>query len=217
MFSQLNLRVLKHVSDSMAGEDRHKIVQMLKILKLYSYTFKIYMRKMLLAELQTVKLLYDEHITLLVSASLSLALKNNELSTNLIYFNPQADQEIVGLFHSVKADYVQAVGCLMRAVFMQFKDKQMIAANAILSSPALLPNFISSVAELLCKTPYYQIRSPSLVKLLEEIIHCEIYAARNPFYFQHFSELKEPVVHGCILKVLQFSQADYDSFFENPD
>jgi hypothetical protein len=52
----------------------------------------------MLAETQTLKLLYDENLTLLISSSLNLTLQNNEINTTLIYFNPKADQEVVDLF-----------------------------------------------------------------------------------------------------------------------
>lgn len=47
---------------------------------------------MMLAETQTLKLLYDENLALLISSSLNLTLQNNEINTTLIYFNPKADQ-----------------------------------------------------------------------------------------------------------------------------
>lgn len=122
---------------------------------------------MMLAETQTLKLLYDENLALLISSSLNLTLQNNEINTTLIYFNPKADQEIVDIFHSIKSDYVQGLVFILRSIFLQFKDKQMIEANAILSNPALIPSFINSLNELFNKTPYYQIKSRSLVKLIE--------------------------------------------------
>lgn len=122
---------------------------------------------MMLAETQTLKLLYDENLALLISSSLNLTLQNNEINTTLIYFNPKADQEIVDIFHSIKSDYVQGLVFILRSIFLQFKDKQMIEANAILSNQALIPSFINSLNELFNKTPYYQIKSRSLVKLIE--------------------------------------------------
>lgn len=99
----------------------------------------------MLAETQTLKLLYDENLTLLISSSLNLTLQNNEINTTLIYFNPKADQEVVDLFHSVKADYVQGLVLIMRSISIQFKEKNMLESNSILSNPALIPSFIKSL------------------------------------------------------------------------
>jgi hypothetical protein len=171
----------------------------------------------MLAETQTLKLLYDENLTLLISSSLNLTLQNNEINTTLIYFNPKADQEVVDLFHSVKADYVQGLVLIMRSISIQFKEKNMLESNSILSNPALIPSFIKSLNELFNKASYFQIKSQSLVKLIEEILQGLIYSVRNSFFFQHFLEYKNLVVHGCVLKVLQLSQIDCDTFYEAPD
>lgn len=58
-----------------------------KILKLFSYTIKAYLKKILLAELQTVKMLYDETLILLMNTSLNFILKNNSLQTTLMFYN----------------------------------------------------------------------------------------------------------------------------------
>lgn len=58
----------------------------------------------------------------------------------------------------------------MRSIFIQFKDRQMISANSILNNPALIPSLIKNLNDLLDKVPYYKIKSPSLVKLIEEIL-----------------------------------------------
>lgn len=63
-----------------------------RILKLYSYTLKIYLRRMMLAEIQTVKLLYDENLYSLISSSLNFTLKQNLLNTTIIFHNPKADE-----------------------------------------------------------------------------------------------------------------------------
>ncbi len=52
---------------------------------------KTYIKRVMLAELQTAKLLYDESLAILLSTSLDYNLKNNELSTSLIFYNKNAD------------------------------------------------------------------------------------------------------------------------------
>lgn len=105
----------------------------------------------------------------------------------------------------------------MRTIFVQFKDAKMISASAVLNSPALIPSLINALYELLSKVPYHKISSNSLIKLIEEILNLLIIAVRNSFYFSHFLEYKQAVLHGCILKVLAFSPLDNDTFNEEPD
>lgn len=40
------------------------------MLKIYSFTMKTYIKKIMLAEIQTAKLLYDENLALLLTRSL---------------------------------------------------------------------------------------------------------------------------------------------------
>lgn len=47
---------------------------------------------MIFAELQTIKILYDQNIYMLISTSFNFALKNNEINTNLIFYNNKADK-----------------------------------------------------------------------------------------------------------------------------
>lgn len=47
------------------------------------------------AELQTVKILYDDNLYQLISASFNYTLKNNQINTNLIFYNPNADSTII--------------------------------------------------------------------------------------------------------------------------
>lgn len=61
-----------------------------------------------------------------MSTGIGFTLKNNQLGTNLLYWNAETDAEILEVFHSIKADYVQAVQFILRTVTMLFKDKQMI-------------------------------------------------------------------------------------------
>jgi Ni,Fe-hydrogenase I cytochrome b subunit len=91
-------------------------------------------------------MLYDDALILLINTSLNFILKNNTIPTTLIFYNEQADAEVVDLFHSIKADYIEGVFYIMRTIFMQFKDAKMIQANPILSNPALIPSFINSLS-----------------------------------------------------------------------
>jgi hypothetical protein len=43
-------------------------------------------------EIQSVKLLYEDNLTLLINISFNFMLKNNQLSTTLIYYHPDADE-----------------------------------------------------------------------------------------------------------------------------
>ena len=47
---------------------------------------------MIFAELQTIKILYNENIYQLISTSFNFTLKNNEINTNLIYYNNKIDK-----------------------------------------------------------------------------------------------------------------------------
>lgn len=117
--------------------------------------------------MQTLKLLYDEGLAMVISSSLNFTLQNNQLNTSLIYFNESADKEVVEVFHSIKADYLQGVCFALRSIFLQFKDKQMMEANPILNNPALIPSLINCLNELFNKTSYFEIKSMSLIKLVE--------------------------------------------------
>jgi hypothetical protein len=113
---------------------------------------------MVLCELHIVKLLYNENLTLLITTAFSFTLTNNQLSTSLIFLSPAALPDVVSLFHSIKADYIESVFWMMRSVFLHFSDTKMVEANAILSSPTLIPSLINALSELFSKVPYHQIK-----------------------------------------------------------
>lgn len=100
---------------------------------------------MILAELSTLQYLYGENLALLLSTSFNFMLANNQLPTPLIFYNASADPDIVDIFHSIKADYIESVFYMMRAIMLQFKDTKMIQANAVISNAALIPSFIKAL------------------------------------------------------------------------
>jgi hypothetical protein len=101
----------------------------------------------------------------------------------------------------------------MRTVFTQFKDSKMIKTSAVLGSPALIPSLINALFQLFANVHYHKIKSPSLIKLIEEILILGIQAVKNSFYFPQFLECKQALLHGCILKVLGFSPIDCNTFY----
>lgn len=105
----------------------------------------------------------------------------------------------------------------MRVIIMHFKDKQMITAHIILNSPSLIPSIINALNEIFSKTSYYRIKSPNLIKLIEELISVLIVAVKNMFYFQNFMEHKKVMFEGVILKILGFSPADCQILSDDPD
>lgn len=179
--------------------------------------FKLYLKKIFFADMQTIKLLFGEDITQVLSQSFALTFPHNEISTTIIYFRRNQDMELVEQLHSIKADYMAGLGTLKRTLLQNFKEPKMLASNSIMQSPVLIPSLIGSVSELLSKLPYNCIKSQSLVKLVEEILQVLIISVRNNYFYKLFLDNKQAILHGCIFHILEFSDSDYESMVYEPD
>ena len=124
---------------------------------------------------------------------------------------------MVDQLHYIKSNYVAGLGCLKRTLLQHFKEPKMLASNVIIQSPVIIPSLINAVAELLSKLPYNYIKSQALIRLMEEIINVLIVAVRNNFFYKTFSENKQAILYGCIFKILQFSEVDYENLLYEPD
>ena len=44
-----------------------------------------------------------------------------------------------------------------------------------------------------------------------------IISVRKNFFFQMFSDNKKAILHGCIFRILEFTNVDYENMFYEPD
>ena len=116
-----------------------------RILKIYSYALKLYLRRIVYADLKTIKLLYEESLSTLLMMSFELSVGKNELSSNFIFYQRNQDNDMVELLHSIKADYVTAFSYMTRTIIQNFKEPTMVLSNSLLRNENLLPAVIMAI------------------------------------------------------------------------
>lgn len=146
-----------------------------------------------------------------------LELKGNELQTPLIYYKTNCDIEICEVFHGIKADTVSALMNCIMALQGHVKDPKELAANPIIQKPAMIPMLISSVYQMFNQLPYHKIKSPSLIKVIEEIYNTLIVTIRFNVFYSAFSQCRKELIQGCLFRTLVLNGEDYENYFYAPE
>lgn len=75
--------------------------------------------------------------------------------------------------------------------------------HPLISSPDLIPILINALRSLNVVVNYNQIKSTSLIRLIEEMMNCLILALKTSYYYQNFKTLKEELIQGVLFKLLE--------------
>ena len=187
------------------------------MLKIQSYVFKLYAKKFPVVDKETSKVLYEDVLADLINVCLELELKGNDLNTPLIFYKNNCDAEICEYFHGIKADTLCALMNCLRALVNNVKDAKALSSNRIIQKPMMIPLLVSSVQQILSQVPYHKIKSPSLIKLIEETYNTLIVAIRSNVYYSTFAECRKELIQGCLFRTLLLNAEDYDNYFFSPE
>lgn len=104
----------------------------------------------------------------------------------------------------------------MRTIFQYYKDPKILSTHHIIKNKDLLLILINSIYSINLYCPHYQIRSPSLIKLMEEILNCILLAVKSNYYYDILVDKKKELIQSCIFKILDFSQDSYELLQSDP-
>lgn len=78
--------------------------------------------------------------------SFKLALADNLLSSNIVYYQPNQNNNHIELLNSIKADFMSGLSFICRAIFQNFNDSQTILSHKLLQSENnILPILINTI------------------------------------------------------------------------
>lgn len=85
-----------------------------------------------------------------------------------MYYSRKFDGSIIEVYHSVKADYMQSLSLIMRAVFKEGRSDSEFyySRHPILEGEELVGMLVEALRGLNRACLHYQIRSPGLIKLI---------------------------------------------------